>query len=173
MTRLGNHGVDYEAVAASLAEGDPLVEEIVRAVADRDEADDLYAETAVTFLAVHLLVRRTRLSADRTPAQENSHVRAAVAIMRERFADPLTLADIAGEVHLSVYHLVRVFKEATGETPHRYLTRLRIAEAKRLLHDTDLTIAQIAARCGFASPGALSTAFLRHTGARPSAYRNS
>ncbi|WP_433323119.1 helix-turn-helix domain-containing protein [Spirillospora sp. CA-294931] len=93
--------------------------------------------------------------------------------MRGRLADPLTLADIAAEVHLSVYHLVRVFKEATGVTPYRFLTRLRIEEAKRLLGGTDLAIAQIASRSGFASPGALSAAFLRHTGARPSVYRNS
>jgi AraC family transcriptional regulator len=91
--------------------------------------------------------------------------------MRERLAEPLTLTDIAGEVYLSVFHLVRVFKEKTGETPHRHLTRLRVEEAQRLLRSTDLSIADIAPRCGFGSPGALSTAFLRHTGMRPSTFR--
>ncbi|MFI6518072.1 helix-turn-helix domain-containing protein [Spirillospora sp. NPDC050679] len=171
--QLGGRAVDFEAMAASVASGDPLVEEAVRTVGSPGRADDLYAESAASFLAVHLLTRHSRLPAPRTPRREDARVRAAVTLMRERLADPITLAGIADEVHLSVYHLVRVFKEATGATPYRYLTRLRIEEAKRLLRDTDLTIAQIASRCGFASPGALSAAFLRHTGARPSAYRNS
>ncbi|WP_345433418.1 helix-turn-helix transcriptional regulator [Actinoallomurus vinaceus] len=171
--QLGGRAADHEAMAASLAAGDPLIEETVRAVGSTGEADDLYAESAAAFLAVHLLTRHSRLSAPRPPAREDARVRAAAAMMRERLADPVTLADIAAEVHLSVYHLVRVFKEATGATPYRFLTRLRIEEAKRLLRDTDLAIAQIALRCGFASPGALSAAFLRHTGVRPSLYRNS
>ncbi|MER6671153.1 AraC family transcriptional regulator, partial [Amycolatopsis japonica] len=105
--------------------------------------------------------------------REDDRVRAAVAMMRDRLADPLSVAEIAGEVHLSVYHFIRVFKEKTGETPHRFLGGLRIEEARRLLRGTDLPIAAIAGRCGFATPGALSAAFLKHTGSRPSDYRNS
>ncbi|MFC4909581.1 helix-turn-helix domain-containing protein [Actinomadura gamaensis] len=171
--RLGGTAPDYEAMAESLAAGDPLVEEAVRTIDAMGAADDLYAESAAAFLAVHLLTRHAGLAAPRTPAREDARVRAAVAMMRERLADPITLADIADEVHLSVYHLVRVFRDATGTTPYRHLTRLRIEEAKRLLRGTGLPIARIAARCGFGSPGALSTAFVRHTGMRPSAYRNS
>ncbi|WP_067474166.1 helix-turn-helix domain-containing protein [Actinomadura hibisca] len=171
--QLGGRAVDYEAMAASLASGDPLIEEIVRTAGAPGAADDLYAESAAAFLTTHLLTRHARRPVPRTPTREDARVRAAVAMMRERLADPITLADIADEVHLSVYHLVRVFKEATGTTPYRHLTRLRIEEAKRLLRDTGLPIAQIALRCGFASPGALSTAFLRDTGVRPSVYRNS
>jgi len=170
--RLGGRTVDFEAVAASLNAGDPLVEEAIRTIGAAGDADDLYAESAAAFLAMHLLTRHSRLRAPRT-SREDARVRAAVAIMRERVADSLTLADIAGAVHLSVYHFVRIFKDATGQTPYRFLTGLRIEEAKRLLRDTDLPIAQVASRCGFASPGALSTAFARYTGARPSVYRNS
>jgi AraC family transcriptional regulator len=170
--QLGGRGVDFEAVAASLAAGDPLAEEIVRALSSSGAEDDLYAESAAAFLSMHLLSRHTRSAAPRAPIREDKRVHAAVAIMHDRIADPVTLADIAGEVHLSVFHLVRVFKDATGMTPYRFLTRLRIEKAKRLLCDTDLPIAQIASRCGFSSPGALSTAFVRHAGTRPSAYRN-
>ncbi|WP_051852309.1 helix-turn-helix domain-containing protein [Streptomyces aureocirculatus] len=102
---------------------------------------------------------------------EHTAVRKAVTVMRERLAEPLTLADLAAEVRLSVYHFIRVFREATGETPHRFLTRLRIEEARRLLTGTGLTLGQIAERCGFSGPGSLSTAFLTHVGVRPSAYR--
>ncbi|MFJ9029514.1 helix-turn-helix domain-containing protein [Streptomyces sp. NPDC102274] len=170
--RLGGRAVDYEAMAASLAAGDPLIEEAVRAVGSLDEAGDLYAESTAAFLTVHLLTRHAGQPDPRPPTREDARVGAAVAVMRDRLADPITLAEIAGEVHLSVYHFVRVFKGSTGMTSYRFLTRLRIEEAKRLLRDTDLAIAQIAVRCGFAGPGALSASFLRHTGARPSVYRD-
>ncbi|GAB3741299.1 AraC family transcriptional regulator [Amycolatopsis oliviviridis] len=171
--RLGGRVVDHEAMAASVAGGDPLLDELVRAVGDAGENDDLYAESAAAFLTVHLLTRHARKPGPPDAGREDSRVRAAVAMMRDRLADPLSLAEIAGEVHLSVYHFIRVFKEKTGETPHRFLGRIRIEEARRLLRDTDLPIARIAGRCGFATPGALSAAFLRHTGTRPSEYRNS
>lgn len=131
-------------------------------------ADDVYAESAAEFLTTHLLTLGRH---ERLPGPESAAVRAGIAVMRERLGEPLTLADIAAEVHLSVYHFVRVFRGATGETPHRYLTRLRIERARELLTGTDLTIGQIARRCGFVSPGALSTAFLGQVGVRPSVYR--
>lgn len=174
---LGIREVDFEAVAASLAAragGEPLIEEIIRTLGSIRDADDLYAESAAAFLSMHLLTRHAaRSSVSRAPVREDRRVRTAVAMMRSRFADPLTLSEMASEAHLSVYHLVRVFKDATGVTPHRYLTGVRIGEARRLLRETELPIAQIAVRCGFASPGALSSAFLRLVGVRPSVYRNS
>ncbi|MGK4598374.1 helix-turn-helix domain-containing protein [Amycolatopsis sp. w19] len=171
--RLGGRAVDHEAMAASVAGGDPLLDELVRAVGNAREDDDLYAESAAAFLTVHLLTRHARKPGPPSAGREDDRVRAAVAMMRDRLADPLSVAEIAGEVHLSVYHFIRVFKEKTGETPHRFLGRLRIEEARRLLRSTDLPIAAIAGRCGFATPGALSAAFLKHTGSRPSEYRNS
>ncbi|MGK3204368.1 helix-turn-helix domain-containing protein [Amycolatopsis sp. MEPSY49] len=173
VARLGGDVPDFEAMAASVAAGDPLLEAAVRALGSPGTADDLYAETAAAFLATHLLTRHGRLRADRPPGREDARVRAAVTFLRERLAEPVTLADLAGEVHLSVYHLVRVFRTATGRTPHRFLTELRVGEAKRLLRETGLPLDRIAPRCGFAGPGALSAAFVRHVGVRPSAYRNS
>nr|WP_157168209.1 AraC family transcriptional regulator [Streptomyces typhae] len=174
---LGGHETDFEALFAVLGAGDPLVEHLVRALpAAGADADDLYAEAAGAFLVTHLLTRgrehRDHRSS-RAPGHEHAAVRQAVAVMRERLAEPLTLAEVAAEVRLSVYHFIRVFREATGETPHRFLTRLRIEEARRLLSRTGLTVGEIAERCGFAGPGSLSTAFLAHVGVRPSAYRKS
>ncbi|MBB5079112.1 AraC family transcriptional regulator [Nonomuraea endophytica] len=170
--QLGGRPPDYPGMAASVTAGDPLIEEAVRAVGAAGDIGDLYAESVAAFLSVHLLTRHSR-ETERPPAREDTRVRAAIALMRDRLAEPLTLADIADEVYLSVFHLVRVFRAATGETPHRYLARLRIEKARRLLRESGLTVAEIAPLCGFAGPGALSTAFLRHTGMRPTAYRNS
>ena len=166
--QLGGRQPDFEAISAGLGMGDPMLEHLVQSLPAHREAGDLYAESAAAFLAVHLLSRGRD---PRVPGGEHSAVRKAAAIMQDRLAEPLTLADIAAEVHLSVYHFVRVFRNSTGETPHRYLTRLRIGLAQRLLSETTLTIEQIAERCGFAGPGPLSSAFLRHVGVRPSVYR--
>ncbi|MDH2427475.1 AraC family transcriptional regulator [Sphaerisporangium sp. TRM90804] len=165
---LGGREPDFEALSAALRAGDPVVEQLLRSLAGASGVSDLYAESAAAFLSTHVLTAGRN---ERLPGPEHAAVRAGVAIMRERLAEPLTLATIAAEVHLSVYHFVRVFREATGQTPHRYLIQLRIERARRLLVTTSLSVEQIAGRCGFASPGALSSAFLRHTGVRPSAYR--
>lgn len=166
--QLGGAEPDFEALAAAVGAGDPVVEQLVRALPSADGANDLYAESAAAFLAVHLLTQGRHQC---LPGPEHAAVRAGIAVMRDRLAEPLTLADIAAEAHLSVYHFIRVFRAATGETPHRFLTRLRIERAQRLLSDGTLTIGQIAERCGFSSPGALSSAFLGHVGVRPSVYR--
>jgi AraC family transcriptional regulator len=166
--RLGGSAPDFETLSAAVAAGDPVVDHLVRALPAAAGADDVYAESAAEFLTTHLL---TLARHGRLPGPEHAAVRTGIAVMHDRLAERLTLADIAAEAHLSVYHFVRVFRAATGETPHRYLTRLRIERARGLLSDSDLTIAQIAERCGFASPGALSTAFLGHVGVRPSVYR--
>jgi AraC family transcriptional regulator len=144
-----------------------LLPTLVRAVESR--VDDMYAQSAAEFLAVHLLTRSGEAIPD-IVTREDVRIRKVVGFMRERLAEPLTLADLAGAANLSNYHFLRVFKSATGQTPRRYLTQLRIDEAKRLLRRAG-SVAEVARACGFSSPGHLSTAFLRETGTRPSAYR--
>ncbi|MFD2419710.1 AraC family transcriptional regulator [Amycolatopsis pigmentata] len=165
---VGGPEPDFEALSAAVGTGDPILEHLVRALPVADGANDLYAESAAAFLTTHLLTQGRH---QRLPGPEHAAVRAGIAVMRDRLAEPLRLADIAAEVHLSVYHFIRVFRAATGETPHRFLTRLRIERARRLLSEGTLTLDRIAAQCGFGSPGALSAAFLDQVGVRPSEYR--
>ncbi|WP_245917788.1 helix-turn-helix transcriptional regulator [Alteribacillus bidgolensis] len=67
--------------------------------------------------------------------------------------------DIASEVNLSPYYFLRVFKKSMGETPINYLIQLRLNEAKYLLHHTNLSIAEIAYKCGFNSESHFITTF--------------
>ncbi|WP_328606933.1 AraC family transcriptional regulator [Amycolatopsis sp. NBC_00345] len=96
-------------------------------------------------------------------------VRQAVVFMRDQLERPVTVAELAGVAGFSPYHFLRVFKRATGHTPHRYLTLLRVAEVKRLL-EGGATVTQAAERCGFYSTAHLSAVFLRETGVRPSQW---
>ncbi|MCZ9342987.1 AraC family transcriptional regulator, partial [Streptomyces sp. TRM76130] len=96
-TELGLDGPDFEALAAAVGTGDPLVEQVMRALASSPHGNDLYAESAAAFLLTHLLTRGRGLP---LPGREHAGVRAAVALMRERLADPLTVADLAAEARL-------------------------------------------------------------------------
>ncbi|GAA4581529.1 AraC family transcriptional regulator [Planotetraspora phitsanulokensis] len=157
----------------ALALSDPVVAQVMLALdtAAATGMDDLYADSAAHFLAVHLLTRHCGMPVPRLPRREDTRVRRAIEIMRDGLHHPLTLTDIASQVWLSTFHFVRVFKAATGETPHRYLTRLRIQEACRHLERGTGSISEIAQLCGFSSPSHLSAAFAREVGTSPSAYR--
>lgn len=170
-------GTGARAPIAALDERDSvLFRAVLRSLAlkARQGADELYAQSAAEFLAAHLATRAGSDASDPlkpTLSRVDARAREAIAFMRDRLGEPLRLADIADAVSLSSYHFLRVFKQATGTTPGRYLIRLRIEEAKRLL-DRGLTVGEVARRCGFAGSAHLSAVFLRETGLRPSAYRD-
>lgn len=82
-----------------------------------------------------------------------------------------TLPDLARSVGLSPRSLGRRFREATGQSPMHYLRRLRLREAKALLLHSDLSIADIAWRCGHGSPSRFAQAFRAATGLSPRDYR--
>jgi AraC family transcriptional regulator len=94
-----------------------------------------------------------------------------VSYINDNHHQPLTLADIAAEANLSPFHFLRVFKQVTGQTPHRFLTTVRVTRARHYLDRADLSVTDIAQLCGFASSSQLATAFRRATGVSPSAYR--
>ncbi|MFJ2442182.1 helix-turn-helix domain-containing protein [Streptomyces sp. NPDC087658] len=133
---------------------------------------DIYAESAARFIITHLLV--TYGQRPRVPIHPPEDTRAlqAQSYLRENLHLPFSLSALAEHVHLSRYHFLRIFKAQTGETPHRYLTRLRMEEARRELKNSKGSIDEISARCGFTSAAHFSRTFRRETGCSPSAYRN-
>ena len=156
-----------------LATTDPVLTQTMLGLLRAAEAGapDLYAETAVEFLTVHTLVQHGRLPALRTRGNDDARVRWTRTFLRENLHRPLSLAEIAAEAGLSRYHFLRLFQRQTGETPHRYLTRLRIERARHELEHGSAAITEIASRCGFANPASFATAFRQQTGSSPSAYR--
>src|SRR6267142_1571386 len=84
-----------------------------------------------------------------------------------RYAEALPLEHLAKEAALSRFHFLRSFRAAFGETPHRYLTRVRIEAAKRLLL-ADAPVTDVCLEVGFQSLGSFSALFARMVGAPPS-----
>jgi AraC family transcriptional regulator len=91
--------------------------------------------------------------------------------MHASYDEHITLSDVAGIAALSPYHFLRAFKRAFGQTPHEYLTALRIERAQFLLYSTDLPITEICLSLGFTSLGSFSTLFRRSVGVSPRMYR--
>ncbi|HEY8944807.1 MAG TPA: AraC family transcriptional regulator [Polyangiaceae bacterium] len=83
---------------------------------------------------------------------------------------PLSVPALAAEADFGTHHFLRVFRQAFGATPGRYLTQLRVERAKELLrHGQSVTEACFAV--GFSSLGSFSTLFAREVGCTPSEYR--
>jgi AraC-like DNA-binding protein len=91
--------------------------------------------------------------------------------MRYAYGLPVSLPDVAAHANLSPYHFLRVYKRAYGETPHEFLTRLRIGRAKTLLARGNHNVTEACFEVGFSSLGSFSTLFASRVGLSPSEYR--
>ena len=91
--------------------------------------------------------------------------------MRHAYRQPLSLPEVSARAHLSPYHFLRVYREAYGETPHEFLTRLRIERAKALLASRSHNVTETCFEVGFSSLGSFSALFADRVGLSPSEFR--
>jgi len=111
----------------------------------------------------------------RRPDTINAHRKAVervIACMRERFGEPLTLADMADVAYMSPFHFDHVFREITGIPPGMFLSALRLEKAKQLLLTTSLSVTDICFEVGYNSLGTFVTRFTQLVGASPRALRD-
>lgn len=88
-----------------------------------------------------------------------------------RYAEPLTVDDLAAAAGLSRAHFSRAFRRAFGESPHQYLLTRRLERAAALLRTTDRSVAEVCLAVGLQSLGSFTTSFKRMFGMTPTAYR--
>ncbi len=113
--------------------------------------------------------RRTGPDARRTDGDDPAHRMAR--FIADRYADPITVADIADHVRLNPNYAMTLFRARMGTTLTDHLTRQRVAHAQRLLLTTDRTILDIGFTAGFGSVSRYYAAFKRITRRSPRAYR--
>ena len=90
----------------------------------------------------------------------------------DNFRESLDLDKLSREACLSRYHFHRLFTRIYKVTPHQYLTRQRIKEARQFLAASDLTVTEICNHVGFESIGSFSLLFKKEIGAAPTSYRD-
>lgn len=152
---------------------DPVIENIMLSLARamKAGAPDLYAESAAHFLAAHLLLHYGGLSEPGPAGPDDRRLKRADAYIRENLGTPLSLKDIARDAGISRFHLLRLFKQAYGETPFKRLARLRIEQAQALLSGSRRPVTEIAFLCGYENPAHFASAFRRQVGVSPNSYR--
>lgn len=91
--------------------------------------------------------------------------------IEEHLAENIRLEALASVAGVSRFHFLRQFRQTIGETPHAYLTQRRLARACDLLRSSDLSVTDIAARCGFEDPSHFAERFRRSHLVSPREYR--
>lgn len=124
-------------------------------------------------LAIVSQVRRA-LDEGEAPAplpRQDERARAAAHCIETRSAEALTLDEVAQAAGLSPFHLLRVFRQSIGVTPHQYLMRVRLMHALQLLRDSGRPVTDVAFDTGWADLSNFNRAFRREFGCSPRALR--
>jgi AraC family transcriptional regulator len=134
----------------------------------------LFAETLVTQISIELLSGYSSLPrASQAPELKlaDPRLRRVIDYLHATFGEEISLDALAGVANLSPNYFLHAFKRMMGQTPHRYLTELRIAKAREMLADPHKSIVEISLAVGFSSQSHLTTVFRRFLKTTPAAYR--
>jgi AraC family transcriptional regulator len=157
---------------------DPFVStlsNVLLAAVEQDRvANELFLDQLALSLLAHfaqtyggMRIRGASVEGGLAPWQESR----AKEMMRARFASKLTIADVAADCRLTASHFARAFRKTTGVAPHKYLSDLRIEEAKRVMLMTKLPLADTALICGFGDQSYFTRVFSRTVGCSPGTWR--
>jgi AraC family transcriptional regulator len=134
----------------------------------------LYSETLEHSLAMRFLLYGScskhplNSSVEPLPARILSRIRDRIEAELDK---KLSLGSLAKESGYSRAHFLRMFRTATGLTPHQYVLERRLGAAQQLLRESRMLLADIALRCGFCSQTHMSDVFRKRLGVTPLEYR--
>jgi AraC-like DNA-binding protein len=137
------------------------------------ERHDGYREAVVAHLTL-LLVGVSRLAADVVgdlTLKDEPLLAEVFGLIEARYHERLSLRHIAAAVSLSPGHLTTVVRRKTGRTVQEWIAERRMAQARRLLVETDLTVAEIGHRVGYADPAYFTRSFQRAHASTPLRWR--
>jgi AraC-like DNA-binding protein len=134
---------------------------------------DGYREAAVAHLTL-LLVDVSRLAADVAGdlrLRDEPLLAEVFDFIERHYQDRISLRDVSSAVNMSSGHLTTVVRRKTGRPVQEWITERRMAQARRLLAETDLTVTDVARRVGYTDPVYFVRSFRRAHGTTPLRWR--
>ena len=129
-------------------------------------------ELVDSFVRIMTVCARYLTLSNATASQRPSIVENAKAYIHDHLGDKISITELCDLLSCSKSTLIKLFKEECGVTVGSYITDMRIAEAKRLLLESDASINEISRECGFCDQSYFSKVFVTKHGVPPTDYRN-
>jgi AraC family transcriptional regulator, transcriptional activator of pobA len=152
----------------------PLWDNVIGSIeAELAERKEGYRQAALAHLTL-LLIDVARLAGDVVGDLRRSGeplLAEVFTVIDRHRGEPLSLRDVARELGVTPGHLTTVVRRRTGRTVQEWIIERRMAEARSLLSDTALPVAEIARRVGISDPGYFSLQFRRTHGRSPRDWR--
>ncbi len=178
---LADFGVDPARVEIAYAHG--LADQVLFHICSplrnllhrsRQPTDALFVEGIQVALAAHLLgnytIGRWR-APDKSPALDPRRLQRVLDYIEASLGSDVRLEDLAAQACLSPFHFSRLFREATGLSPQRYVTDRRVQAARQELARDRLSLVEIALEFGFGSQANFTRVFRKAANLTPGQYR--
>ena len=154
---------------------DPLIVQLITALkAEVNKPwNEPLAETLATALAMHLVCHYSTNKAEGCDAERwlgKTRLRAVLVHINEHLGQNISIEALASTAGLSFSHFIRMFRNATGLSPHQYILRARVLRGQELLRTTHDSIAGIARITGFCNQSHFTKHFRRVIGVTPQRY---
>jgi AraC-like DNA-binding protein len=172
--------VEHVTIMPDLHAHDPLLDHMAlvlqAAIEGEDEAGRLYAAVLADALVVHFFRRYAASCSALGQAIGGlvpSKLRRVIIYIQGHLEQALSLSTLADVAQMSPAHFARLFKQATGRTPHQYVITCRMAYAKRLLAETDMPLSEIGPEVGCADQSHFTALFRKHVSTTPKSTETS
>jgi AraC family transcriptional regulator, transcriptional activator of pobA len=162
-----------QRLKAPLADQPKWVERVSALDLELRHRHDGYREAVLAHLTL-LLVDLSRLAADVVGdlrLKDETLLAEVFSYIEDRYHEPISLRDVAQAVSLSRGYLTTVVRRKTGRPVQEWIVERRMAEARRLLVETDLAVEEVGRRVGYRDPGYFVRAFRRAHGTTPLGWR--
>ena len=175
LDEVGIRGDPFESLYGRLmgrTKQSALLRSMWRAMQTGGPADNIYIDGCVIALLGMFCAAADGALEWSPPVLEDVRLERVVDFIDAHFSEPIAMDDLSAVAGMSTIHFSRGFKKAVGVTPHEFLTRRRLTQAKVLLRSSNLSITEVAFASGFGSSAHFASVFSRKVGMTPSAYRS-
>ncbi|MDR2434511.1 MAG: AraC family transcriptional regulator [Treponema sp.] len=148
-------------------------ERIFSSLVSEIESDQIFSrELSESFTRMILIMILRLVSKDDDKyLKNNESFFKAKAYMDQHYLQIESLESLCNEVFISKFYLTHLFKKYLGKTPLQYIIQKKLDLAKMFLVESDMTIKDIAARCGYEDPNYFCKLFKKHEGITAMNYR--